>query len=134
MLNFVRKLFGEKSTPPAAPLPPPPDPEPDEIVVPEISAAELQAELTSESAPFLLDVREPYEWQQVRMPGAVHIPMNDIPQRVDELPHDSPIVVICAHGSRSYGVAGYLLEEGYTARSLAGGLSGWARDGGPVES
>lgn len=108
---------------------PPPEPEPDEIPVPEIDVAALQAQMKT-NPPFLLDVREPYEWRQVHLPGALHIPMNDVPQRLDELPQTAPIVVFCAHGMRSYGVAGYLLEHGYQASSLAGGITAWVNAGG----
>jgi rhodanese-related sulfurtransferase len=88
-----------------------------------------------------LDVRELYEWRQVSIPGALHIPMNDTPWRLDELPREREIVVFCAHGNRSYGVAGYLMalcagfaiEQGFRARSLAGGITQWHRQGGAVE-
>ena len=112
---------------------PPPEPEPEELVVPTVNVVELQAELTSEQPPLLLDVREPYEWNQVRIPAALHIPMNSVPSRLAELPKDKPIVVFCAHGSRSYGVAHYLLENGYTARNLDGGITIWHQQGGGVE-
>jgi rhodanese-related sulfurtransferase len=88
--------------------------------------------LEREQPPLLLDVREPYEWRQVHIPFALQIPMNEVPHRVAELPKDRPIVVICAHGSRSYGVAGYLIEQGYTAYSLSGGITQWGRAGGEV--
>lgn len=118
-----RRLWGK----PAAPPPPrprlAPEPEPEEITVPEVSVTDLQQALASDQPPCLLDVREPYEWRQVHIPTALHIPMNDIPQRLAELPRDQALVVFCAHGSRSYSVAGYLIEQGYSASSLAGGIS-----------
>jgi len=58
--------------------------------------------------------------------------MNDVPQRLAELPQRDAIVVICAHGSRSYDVAGYLIEQGYQASSLTGGINQWARAGGEI--
>lgn len=130
-LNQLReRIFGQPDK--VAPLPPlpPPDPEPDEIAVPEISAATLQAWVTQAAPPCLLDVREPYEWRQVHLPDALHIPMNDLPQRLDELPRTVPIVVFCAHGMRSYDVAAYLVEQGYQASSLAGGITAWVSAGG----
>ena len=112
----------------ARPLPPP-EPEEDEIAVPEIMAAELSARLKAEKSLLLLDIREQYEWNQVRMPGAQHIPMNSIPARLDELPKEQEIIVLCAHGQRSYGVAHYLLENGFNAASLDGGMTDWAAHG-----
>lgn len=108
------------------------EPEPEEITVPEVTVAELQQQLDSEHPPLVLDVREPWEWRQVHMPTALHIPMNDVPDRLPELPATQEIVVICAHGSRSYGVAGYLIEQGYQASSLAGGITQWAHEGGEI--
>lgn len=133
MLATIRKWLGggggTKSAPAHHPLPPP-APEPDELVVPEVTVAQLQQALTTDTPPLLLDVREQWEWRQVHMPDALHIPMNDIPARLAEMPRAQEIVVVCAHGSRSYGVAGYLLEHGYQATSLRGGITEWVRDGG----
>ena len=56
--------------------------------------------------------------------------MNDVPAQLTALPQERTIVVICAHGSRSYGVAGYLIEQGYRASSLRGGITEWVRNGG----
>lgn len=104
-----------------------------EVEVKEMEVDELREALTHAGAPVLLDVREPYEWRQVRVPGAVHIPMNSLPQNLDRLPKDRPIVVMCAHGSRSYGVTAWLMEQGYRAANLRGGITQWAIRGGPVE-
>jgi rhodanese-related sulfurtransferase len=105
----------------------------EEIKVDEIEVEALAAALTHAGAPLVLDVREPYEWRQVRMPGAVHIPMHTVPEQLARLPKDRPIVVMCAHGNRSYGVAAWLLEQGYRAANLRGGITQWAVRGGPVE-
>lgn len=108
---------------------PPRELEPEESPVPEWTVADLQQALTEQQSLLLLDVREPYEWRQVHIPAALHIPMNEIPQQLAALPTNQPILVFCAHGSRSYGVAGYLLEQGYTAYSLAGGISALVQAG-----
>lgn len=118
---------------PASPRPPIRVEEEPEIVVPEISATELQVLLSQHDAPLLIDVREAYEWRLVRIPFARHIPMNEVPDQVESLPRDRSIVVLCAHGSRSYGVAGWLIEQGIAASSLAGGITQWAHQGGAVE-
>jgi len=131
LIQSLRTLFAKP--PPLAPSPLPPEAETAEILPPEVTVSELQAELTTAAPPLLLDVREPYEWRQVRMSGALHIPMNDVPAHLAELPKTAAIVVVCAHGSRSYSVAAWLIEQGYAARSLAGGITEWAAHGGTVE-
>lgn len=105
------------------------EPEP---VVPEMTVEELAVALEGPTPPLLLDVREPYEWRQVRFALGLHIPMNEIPQRLTELPQGRAIVVTCAHGSRSYSVAAWLLDQGYQASSLQGGITRWAQTGRPV--
>lgn len=133
--KFLRNLI--RPSKPALPPLPPPEPELAEIEVPEITSTDLMTQLAKNagqdaSSLLLLDVREPYEWRQVHMVNAIHIPMNEVPNRVAELSIDADIVVICAHGQRSYGVAAYLIEQGYRACSLAGGITSWAIEGGAV--
>lgn len=127
-LRHLRQRLWGKPIPQRRPQPPL-APEPEEIPVPEWTVADLQQALTDEQPLLLLDVREAYEWRQVHIPTALHIPMNDIPQQLAALPSNQRIVVFCAHGSRSYSVAGYLIEQGYTAYSLAGGISQLVRAG-----
>lgn len=104
------------------------------VVVPEIQPADLIPLYRDGAAPKLLDCREPFEWAQVRIPGSLHIPMNEIPARLGELDSDAEWVVVCAHGNRSYAVAGYLLHNGLQASSLAGGVTDWWMRGGETES
>jgi rhodanese-related sulfurtransferase len=112
--------------------PPPRIVEEPEPVVPEMTVEELADALDGPNPPLLLDVREPYEWRQVRFAAGLHIPMSEIPQRLAELPQEGAIVVTCAHGSRSYSVAVWLLDQGYRASSLQGGITRWAQTGRPV--
>lgn len=104
------------------------------VVVPEIQPAELILQHRRGAAPRLLDCREPFEWAQLRIPGSLHIPMDQIPARLQELDQDAEWVVVCAHGNRSYAVAGYLLHNGLRASSLAGGVTDWWMRGGETES
>ena len=83
--------------------------------------------LPQPDAPFLLDVREAHEVALCRIPGAVHIPMGDVPTRLAEIPRDREVVVQCHHGGRSARIATLLLASGYTRVSnLTGGIHAWA--------
>jgi rhodanese-related sulfurtransferase len=129
----VKNLFS-KPAPVAKPLEPmTPEPDPDELVVPEMTPAQVQQALAGDQPPLLLDVREQYEWNQVHIADARHVPMNRVPDQLVDFPKDRPIVVFCAHGSRSFGVAHYLREQGYDAYNMTGGITQWHIAGGPVE-
>jgi len=136
LLASLKKMF-HKPAPPPRPIAAPAleseaEVAPDAIHVPEVATRTVLADLNSASPPLLLDVREPYEWRQVHIVDALHIPMNSIPDRLEELPRTRPIVVICAHGSRSFGVAYFLRERGFDAYNLTGGLTQWHIHGGAV--
>jgi rhodanese-related sulfurtransferase len=131
--SLKRALAGTASTSASgASVPAALQPEPEEVKVPEVTATQLMAELRSGGAPYLLDCRENYERRQGYLPGSAHIVMREIPYRLGELDRAADIVVICAHGNRSYGVAGYLIENGFRARSLKGGTAGWQVQGGAI--
>jgi rhodanese-related sulfurtransferase len=108
-------------------------PEPGEIQVPEVTVPEVLAELRNGRPPFLLDIREVTERQQGHIADNLHIPMNSLPYRLNELDRAADIVVYCAHGNRSYSVTGWLRRQGFRARSLKGGFVDWQLRGGPVE-
>ncbi len=107
----------------------------EELIVPEVSSTDLLAELRNGGADriLLLDVRENYERAQALIPNSLHIPMNSLPYRLSELDPAREIVVYCAHGNRSYGVTGWLIQQDYKARSLKGGIVDWQRQHGAVE-
>lgn len=134
LFDAMKKALGKgHAEPHPAPQPAaPPAFEP--TMIPEISAAELMQLRSAAIPPLLLDCREPFEWAQVRIPGSLHIPMNDIPARLAELDRDAAWVVVCAHGNRSYSVAAYLLRQGLQASSLEGGVTDWWMQGGETES
>jgi rhodanese-related sulfurtransferase len=82
----------------------------------------------------LLDVREQWEWDEQRVPGAVHIPMNEVPARLDEIPADRDVYVFCKVGGRSARVVDYLRRHGRErAVNVSGGIDAWAEAGLPVE-
>ncbi len=80
----------------------------------------------------LLDVREDDEWQAGHAPTAVHVPMTELAERLDEVPDESPIHVICRAGGRSARVVQYLNANGWDAVNVAGGMLEWERAGRPV--
>lgn len=83
--------------------------------------------------PVLLDVREPWEFQICRLPGSLHIPMNTVPVRKDQLDADAETVVICHHGSRSLQVGLFLERAGFSRIfNLNGGVNAWARQVEPA--
>jgi rhodanese-related sulfurtransferase len=83
----------------------------------------------------LLDVREPDEWAAGHAPGAAHVPMMQIPARLDEVPVDREVVVVCRVGARSANVVAYLRANGFdNVHNLDGGMLDWAAAGRPLVS
>ena len=76
----------------------------------------------------VLDVREPVEWAYGHIEGAVHIPLAELPARLDEVP-DGQVLVVCKVGARSAQAAGYLVQQGRDAVNLDGGLLDWEAAG-----
>jgi rhodanese-related sulfurtransferase len=94
---------------------------------------ELAAYLQAGRAPVLLDVREPWEWNLCRLPGAILIPMGELSVRAEELDKNAEIVVICHHGVRSYHAARYLETVGFgDVINLSGGVAAWADEVDPA--
>ncbi|MHB1515804.1 MAG: rhodanese-like domain-containing protein [Acidiferrobacteraceae bacterium] len=97
-----------------------------------ITARELKQRLGVKDPPFVLDVREPWEYALCKLPDSHHIPMREIPQRLAELPAEGEIVVLCHHGVRSLQVATFLERQGFSQLyNLTGGVDAWARDVDP---
>jgi len=90
-----------------------------------------------EGAYTLLDVRQPGEFEQGRIPGARLIPLPELPDRISELDRDKPVLAYCAVGGRSRAAAQYLLGRGFKeVYNLKGGIAAWQRGKatGPVET
>jgi rhodanese-related sulfurtransferase len=83
--------------------------------------------------PLIIDVRERQEYVTGHVPGAQSMPLGVLAARVDELPKDRPVYVVCQKGGRSLEAAALLSEGGVVARSVAGGTQGWAESGRPIE-
>ena len=99
--------------------------------VPEIGPKEFLARRESAEPFVLLDVREAWELEIASLPGAVHIPMGEIADRLGELDTRIETFVLCRSGRRSYDVARFLQQYGFSAVNLAGGILAWARDVDP---
>lgn len=83
---------------------------------------------------FLLDVREPEEWNEYHVPNTTLIPLGELASRLAELPKDREIVVVCRSGNRSQEGRDILLQAGFNATSMAGGLKTWSSMGYPTVS
>ncbi|WP_122817945.1 rhodanese-like domain-containing protein [Nocardioides pantholopis] len=81
----------------------------------------------------VVDVREPAEYAEGHVPGAVNIPMGRLTDRLGELDRDRPVYVVCASGNRSSAMVDVLTAAGFDAVNVAGGTSAWVRSGRPVE-
>ena len=93
----------------------------------EISPRDLKARLDRNERPVLVDVRDDWETKLCRLENALHIPMEELEFRAEELNQQDEIVVYCHHGVRSAAVAQYLRGLGFArVQNLAGGLDAWA--------
>lgn len=81
----------------------------------------------------LIDVREPDEFAAGRVPGARNIPLQQLPDRISEIPTDQPVAVICQSGRRSAQGAEVLAAAGIDAATIDGGTAAWAQSGRPLE-
>jgi len=102
--------------------------------VPNVDVDELRRRLALPQAPFVLDVRETWEYAAGHVPNARLIPLGDLEDRVGEVPRDQPVFVICQVGSRSLAATSYLLSLGYRdVANVDGGTSAWIERGNSVE-
>jgi rhodanese-related sulfurtransferase len=96
----------------------------------EVSPDELE---NRDPQTLLIDVREPIEYAEGHVPGAVNLPQADLADRLDELPRDQPIYVICQGGNRSLRAAQFLKQMGFErVGSVLGGTAGWSAAGRPL--
>jgi len=102
------------------------------VQLPAIDIATLRDRL-DEGAP-LIDVREPDEYEEARAPGARLIPLAEVPDRIDEIPADGTVYVICRSGGRSAKAVEHLRANGVDAVNVTGGTLAWIEAGNPVET
>ena len=82
----------------------------------------------------ILDVREQSEYDAGHIPGVTLIPLNDVPNRLNEIPKDKPVIVTCRSGNRSGQATDFLRQQGYTnVHNMTGGINAWQQAGYPVE-
>lgn len=103
-----------------------------------VDVAAVAAPHTSAPAPGpaarILDVREDYEWEAGHIPGALHIPLESIPERLNELDGEQDLQVICRSGGRSSRATAWLGANGYSAVNVSGGMGAWREAGLPMVS
>ena len=98
----------------------------------DISAKDLKARLDAGEDIDIIDVREDWEVNIGTLPSAIHIPMNDIPDSVDTIAKEKPVVIMCHTGVRSEQVVLWLESEDFdNVLNLVGGIAAWKRDVDP---
>lgn len=100
--------------------------------VPMLRISELDPVTPIPPGSTLLDVREQDEWETGHAVGALHIPIGELPGRAGELPDEGRILVVCQAGVRSERATAWLIQAGYEAVNLEGGMAGWFAAGLPL--
>lgn len=97
-----------------------------------MTPVELSERLAQGDRLTVIDVREPLELEIAKLPGATHVPLGTLPDRVGELDRDDPLVLVCHHGIRSASACAWLVREGFSkVTNLSGGIDGWSTDVDP---
>ena len=100
----------------------------------EITPVELKKKLDAGEAPFILDVREPNEYQINRIAGSTLIPLGELPRRYQELPRDREIIAQCKTGARSGRAQEFLKSVGFAnVKNLKGGIRDWIEQVDPSQ-
>jgi hydroxyacylglutathione hydrolase len=101
--------------------------------LPNVTAPELARRLGTDRDLAVLDVREPFEWEEGHIAGAILISMRQVPERLAEIPRDRPVALVCRGGPRSSLVGSVLQRQGYSRLiNVWGGMTGWLEAGLPV--
>lgn len=90
-------------------------------------------EMVREADAVLIDIRQDYEWDAGRLPGATHIEINRLAAEAESLPQNRPVIFYCRTGSRSEMVVTAFREAGFDAYHLGGGMTAWIGEGEPIE-
>ena len=98
-----------------------------------VEASPEEAYAAVREGAVLIDVREAWEYQEMRIPGAVLIPLSQVPDRLDDIPEDSDVYVHCRMGSRSAKAVDFLRAHGRPRSfNVAGGIDSWKEAGLPI--
>ena len=98
-------------------------------MIPQISVEDVSARLKAGEPSYLVDVRQPNEYEYCHLPGSVLIPLSELASRIDEVepPEGAQVVVYCHHGVRSLSGAAILQQAGFpNAASMSGGIDAWS--------
>ncbi|GED96276.1 rhodanese-like domain-containing protein [Gordonia crocea] len=98
----------------------------------QVPVTELPDDFTNETDRLLLDIREPDEWQEGHIRGALHIPLGQVPERIDEIDPDVDLYVICRTSGRSFRMLEYFEHVGREGIIVEGGMVAWEAGGKPV--
>jgi rhodanese-related sulfurtransferase len=105
----------------------------EQITAPQLKEWLAQSQAETRSKPVLLDVREPWELDICRIPGVLAMPMRSVAARYSELDRDTDTVVICHHGARSFQIAMFLEQQGFSrVFNLYGGVAAWSQQVDPA--
>ncbi|MEK6815069.1 MAG: rhodanese-like domain-containing protein [Nitrospirota bacterium] len=98
-----------------------------------IEPALVKEKIDKGEKPVLLDIRNPWEVQVARIEGATHIPMAELQYRLEEIPKDKEVFMVCHTGRRSLTATMFLRQAGMdNVRNLAGGIDAWSREVDPT--
>ena len=93
-----------------------------------MKVTELDKLLKNGSSPTIIDVREDFELEISKIDSAMHIPMNQVPKRLEELNPDNEYVVMCRTGVRSSQICEFLINQNFRSiANLTGGINEWAK-------
>jgi len=100
----------------------------EKVTYTELDVEKLQDLLQNGSAPIIIDVREDFELEISKIDGAIHIPMNQVPKRVEELSPENEYVIMCRTGVRSAQICEFLANQKFqSVANLTGGINQWAK-------
>ncbi|GAB90876.1 rhodanese-like domain-containing protein [Gordonia rhizosphera] len=100
----------------------------------QVPVTELPDDFTDQVDRVLLDVRERDEWAAGHVRGALHIPLGEVPARIDEIDLDADLLVMCHSSGRSMRLLQYLDQMGFEGSCVRGGILAWIENGKPVEA
>jgi len=99
-------------------------------MVKSMEVQELHEKLKTDNNLLIVDVREQAEWDEVRIPGAILLPLSELEKRFSELPKDKALILQCRSGKRSLNAGYFLADKGYTdLTNLEGGILAWMDEG-----